>query len=81
MREIQCDWTRDGREAGTAEILMYCHRAKRGCRVDVLVDVRDVAGGRLAEMRIAGVDLAEHAGTHRHGKGTSVARPQAAAVS
>ena len=27
------------------------------CRVDALVDVRDVAGGRLAEMRTAGVDL------------------------
>ena len=27
------------------------------CRVDALVDVQDVAGGRLAEMRTAGVDL------------------------
>ena len=50
-------WTRDGREAATAEIFMYCHRAKPGCRVDALVDVRDAAGGRLAEMRTAGVDL------------------------
>ena len=53
------------------------------CRVDALVDVRDVAGGRLAEMRTYRRSRPEHrdAGTHRHGKGTSAARPRAAAVS
>ena len=50
----------DGRESWTRNFWLHSSGAggsQLRCRVHALVDVQDAAGGRLAEMRTAGVDL------------------------